>query len=826
MWLAVRALWRDWRAGELRLLALSLIVAVGAVTAVTFFTNRVERAMVLQASELLAADLVIETSAPPRHLLINQAHARGLRVARTVTFPSVVLSGGDTQLVQVKAVDEHYPLRGRLRVADTPNAAAVDTKHIPPLGQAWADARLMLRLGLHTGAALDLGNTRFRVSKLIDYEPDRGGQWFQLAPRAMINLKDLPSTGLISTNSRVSYRTLFAGPTEAIQSYRHWLASRVRLGEEIEGARDGRPAIQSALDRAQRYLGLAALVAVLVASAAIALATRHYVASQADASAIMRCLGASQSMVLQLYAWRLFLLGVLASLIGCGLGYGAQFVLTALFNDWLAGNLPQPGAAPVATGIATGLLALLGFALPPILRLKEIPPLRVLRRELGNPTPTAWMTGAFAFAALCLLLTLQADAAVPIGRLLLGAGCIVAALGLVSLALICGIRRLQPGSGVAWRNGIARLARRPASSVIQITAFALGIGALLMLTIARVDLLNIWRGTLPADAPNYFMINIQQAELKPLAALFREYGLPVPEFYPVVRGRLVAINGRYIGPRNYDNPRAKQLINREFNLSWAINLRSDNKITAGQWWGATGAHARGFSVETDIAEDLNIKLGDQLRYRIAGEPLEARVTSLRKVEWGTFNVNFFVIGTPALLANYPSSPITAFYLPPAQEKFITTLARQFPSITVLNVDAIMRQVRTIMDRSALAVEYVFLFTLAACVLVMYAAIQTNQQERRRETALLRALGASRTLILSSLVLEFGTVGIVAGVLAAAASSIAGYLLATQIFELPYHVNPWLWLYGIAGGGTGIAIAGLLGTHRLLNQSPLLVLRRI
>ncbi|MGH8501433.1 MAG: ABC transporter permease [Gammaproteobacteria bacterium] len=824
--LALRSLARDWRAGELRILVLSLVVAVGAVTAVAFFTDRIQRAMSLQASELLAADLVIETSAPPRERLLTEARARGLRIANTVTFPSVVLSGDDTQLVQVKAVDENYPLRGQMRIAPALDRPAHATQRIPDRGGAWADPRLMLNLGLATGESINLGDRRFEISAVIDYEPDRGGELFQLSSRVMINLEDLESTGLISANSRVSYHVLLAGPAEGIAAYRQWLEPRAQPGEEIQGARDGRPETRAALDRAQQYLGLAALVAVLVAGAAIALAARHYAQNQADVSAIMRCLGASQALVLQIYVWRLLMLGLAASLAGCLLGYVAQTVLAALLEGWLAQHVPPPGFSPVLTGLVTGLLALYGFALPPLLRLKQVPPLRVLRRELGNPTPATWMTGAFALAAVCLLFALQAGDAVLTAKLLLGAIVTVAALWLAAFALILCLRRVQPRAGAIWRNGLARLGRRPASSTLQIAAFALGLAALLVLAIARVDLLNIWRGSLPADAPNYFMINIQKPEVAAIANLFRANDLSKPSFYPMVRGRLVAIDDREVGAADYEEPRAKQLINREFNLSWGDSLQADNKIMAGQWWGSAGVDTKGFSVETGIAETLGIKLGDRLRYSIAGQTLEAPVTNLRSVKWDSFNVNFFVIATPAALDDQPASWITAFYLPPAKDRLIATLARQFPGVTVLNVEAILEQVRAIMDRAALAVEYVFLFTLAAGVLVMYAAIQTSHQERRRETALLRALGASRRQVRLSLIAEFGAVGLVAGVLAAVAATLAGYFLATQVFDLPYRINVWLWACGVVAGGAGITAAGLLATRRVLNQSPLLVLRRV
>ncbi len=825
--LAMRLLKRDWRAGELRILALSLVVAVGAVTAVAFLADRVHRAMTLQASEILAADLVIESSSPVRPSLVDQARTQGLRIARTVTFPSVVLSANRTQLVQVKAVNERYPLRGSLRVQIDQDAPALQTDRVPAPGHVWADARLMLNLGLDLGATLKLGERRLRLSKIIDYEPDRGGQWFQLAPRVMINLKDLASTDLVNVNSRVSYRALVAGSPGAVERFRAWLEPRARPTEEIQDVRDGRPELRTALERAQQYLGLAALVAVLVAGAAIALTARHFAQSQANVSAIMRCLGASQATVLHIYTAQIMALGLVASLLGCVLGYAAQAGLIALLGGWLAQNPPPPGLAPVAAGVAVGLLSLIGFALPPILRLKQVPPLRVLRRDLGNPVPAAWVTAAFSFTTLCLLLAWQAQDATLIGWLLIGAALTVAGLWFAAFLIMLGIRQLaRQIGGAVWKSGIARIARRSPLSIMQITAFALGISALLVLAIARVDLLNTWQASVPADAPTHFIINIQPSELEPLARLFRAHGMREPKFSPMVRGRLVAINDRTVGPNDYDEPRAKQLISREFNLSWAMHVQGDNKIAAGEWWGVHGKHQNAFSVETGIAETLGIELGDRLRYLIAGQAIAAPVMNLRTVAWDSFNVNFFVIATPALLQDAPASWITAFYLPPEREGMITALAQQFPGLTVFNVQALIDQVRAIMDRAALAIEYVFLFTLLAGLLVMYAAIQTNQQERRQETALLRALGASRKQIVVSLAAEFGAIGFIAGALAAIVASIAGYVLATELFELPYRINPWVWACGIGVGTVGVFAAGLLGSQRLMNQSPLLVLRRV
>ena len=823
--MALRTLRQDWRGGEFRILAMSLALAVSSVTAVVFFTDRVQRAMETQASELLAADLVVLSSSPIRTELREKAQALGLRHASTVDFPSVIVVKDDTLLVQVKAVSPNYPLRGELRIAEKPHGEAFTTHEIPASGEVWADARLLDRFYLTAGARIELGASEFKLAKVLDYEPDRGGQLFRLAPRVMMNLQDLDTTELVSTQSRVRYRLLLAGPAQAISRYRNWFNQQRLPEEELQGIRDGRPEIRNSLERAQRYLGLAALVAVLVAGAAIALATRHYVERQMDASAIMRCLGAQQKQVTQVYALRLLFIGLAASLVGCLLGYGAQMGLASLLQGWFVKSLPQPGWGPMAIGLITGLVTLVGFALPPLWRLRQVAPLRVLRRDLDEAPPSVLATVVFAFMAIAALLVWQTGGSDMGLAMLFGAGVFLAGLWLISVILISLARRFQPPAGMVWRYGAMRLLRRQGSSVLQVSGFAVGISALLVLAVTRVDLLNLWREGLPKDAPNHFLINIQYDEQEAMAELFRSQGVITSVYYPIVRGRLVAINAQAVVPDDYTNPRAKRLLGREFNLTWTDVLPSENRIIEGRWWGEQGHHDMELSVETDIAKALGIKLGDRLRYRIAGLELEAKVTSLREVDWDSFEPNFFVIASPRMLAASPAQWMTSFYLEPGRRAVMADLARKFPSVTVIDVGTIMQQVRSLMDRAALAIEYVFLFTLAAGILVMHAAIQASQGERRQESALLRALGGSRKQVLTGLVVEFATIGLLAGFLAALVASIAGYLLATQVFGLVYQPNPWLWIWGMGGGCFGIAVAGLLGTRRVLNQSPAYVLQR-
>lgn len=823
--LSLRALRRDWRSGELRVIALAITVAVAAVTAVGFFTDRVERAMSAQATELLGADVVVESPDPIRQALLAEAKSQGLRTARIVSFRSVVLAGEETALTQVKAVSSSYPLRGRMRIAERLFGPEIETSEIPARGEVWVEARLLTQLGIELGDTLQLGRLDLPVTHVVTYEPDRGGELFRLAPRVMLNIADLDATGLVTPASRVEHRLLVAGAPAAVATYSRWLDGNLVSGEDLETVRDARPELRVALDRAQRFLGLAALVAVLLGGAAIAVAARHFAERQADAGAIMRCLGASRHQVLGLYALRLLWLGLLGSVLGCLIGLAAQGVLAWLLGQWFTQGLPAPGLRPMLAGLVTGPVVLLGFALPPVLRLGQVPPLRVLRRDLPMAPPSAWTVGALAFGAMAGLMLWQAQdlrlALMVIGGTL-GA---VFALGIVAWGLIRGLSHYRQHAGLGWRFGLAGLARRGISSVVQLTAIGLGIMALLLLAIVRVDLLESWERNLPEGAPNHFLINVQPEEVAPLRELFAREGRMPPRFYPMVRGRLVSIGGRPVGPDDYENPRAQRLISREFNLSWTDTLQSDNKITAGEWWGADGHGKPEFSVEAGIAETLGIEVGDTLRFQVAGEYTEAVVTNLRSVEWDSFNVNFFVVAPPGVIEQFPAQYITSFHAEGDVSQLLVDTVRRFPSVTVLDVRALMSQVRLIMDRATLAVEFVFLFTLLAGLMVLYAAIEATHEERRREGAILRTLGARRGQVLRGIAAEFAGLGLLAGILAAAAASALGLGLATQVFELDYRLNPWLWLIGAGSGAIGVALAGLAGTRQVLSQAPLLVLRQ-
>lgn len=820
--IALRLLRQDGRSGELHLLGAALILTVAAITAVGFFTDRVAQAMARQGGDLIAADLLLESSTPLPDTYQARAEALGLATARIVAFRSIVMGDRGPQLVEVKAVDDAYPLRGRLKVRDGFDAPEQAVTAGPPPGQVWVESRLLLLLDAELGTEVGLGASRLPLGAILGEEPDRGGALFALAPRVMMNLADLAGTGLISEASRAEHRLLVAGDAQAVERFRRDiepLPAQLRLVDSASA----RPEFASAVERAGRFLHLATLVTLLVAGAAIAMASHRFVERQIDAVAILRCLGAPHHLLRRVFLLRLVLFGLLASLAGCLLGWLGQLGLMAVLADWFPADLPAPSLTPILAGITTGLIALLGFALPPLLQLAQVTPLRALRRDLGPPRGSTLLAVGAAVLAIALLILWQAGDPRLAGLLLAGVVGAVASLALSVLVLVRLAAGLAGRVRGVWRLGLAGFTRRPGGAVLHITGLGLGILALLLLAVVRVDLLRAWQERLPAGAPNHFLINVQPHDVAPLKDFLGEAGIGPVALYPMIRGRLVAIQGQGVEPSAYANPRAQQLAAREFNLSQTLALPSDNQLVAGDWWAGAEAPPQ-FSVEAGLAETLGIRLGDEITFLISGRELSAPVTSLRKVQWDSFNVNFFVVSSPALLGGEAATFITSFHLSTAQETLIPELVRRFPSVTLLDVNAILNQVRLVVDRGVLAVEYVFLFTLAAGLLVMFAGIQASLEERRLEHGILRTLGAGRRALLTSLAVEFTASGILAGILASLFAEVTGWLLAEHLFGLEFSFNPRLWLVGVLGSGLFIGLAGTLATYPLLIRPPLKTLR--
>ncbi|MEW8027193.1 MAG: FtsX-like permease family protein [Candidatus Thiodiazotropha sp.] len=823
---ALRLLRRDWRAGELRLLAIALVIAVASVTSVGFFSDRIERAMARQASEVLAADLRIESNQALPRLLVEEAEHRQLAHAKTLSFPSVILHRDSTQLVQVKAVSDTYPLRGQMRVRDSVEETDRTAHSVPASGEAWLEERLLPLLGIEIGDDIKVGKRTFRVSRIIVYEPDRSANLFQLAPRLLIPFGDLEATGLLGPASRVRHYLLVAGSPSQMTDYRRWLEERNISGLQVEDIRSARPELRSALDQGGRFLRLAAATAILLCMVAVALSSRRFVERQSDSSALLRCLGASRRQVTRIFVLRLLSLGLIASLVGVLTGLGVQTLLISLIGHWFTSQIPAPTAWPLVSGLITGILVLIGFSLPSVIRLGEVPPLRVFRRLLDAPPISYRLFIMAALFSLSILLVWQIGDDQMALHLISGLLAGLAILLLISRLLVYVLAPLRHLAAGSWRYGLASLSRNPATTTMQLSGFGLGFTVLLLLAIVRVDLLSSWQGALPADSPNQFLINIQPGEVEAVRDLLAQGGIETNGLFPMIRGRLVSIDGDPVSRDDYDNPRAQRLATRDFNISHAAQPQSDNKIVSGRWWSESQLNEAWFSVEQGLAETLGIPLGAELEFEVAGSRVKGRVENLRSVEWDSFNVNFFVIGTPGLLDQGPATYITSFHLPAEKSRVLHRLIRHFPSITALDVSALMTQVRAIMDRGALAVESVFLFTLAAGLIVLYAGIQASHELKVQETAVLRTLGVKRSTLLLSTLLEFALLGGLAGLISAALASAISYSLANAVFNLPWNFNLSMWVFSLIGGALCVGAAGTLASRPLLNTPPLVTIGRI
>lgn len=828
--LAARMLRRNWQAGESRVLLLALFIAVASVTTVGFFADRVQQALSIQANELIGGDLVVITDQPTPASFVQEAETLKLKQARTATFPSMVsVAAGGVSLAEIKAVSEGFPLRGNIRIADGLGQPERDMQSVPEPGTLWVAPNMLGKINVQVGDVLSVGRANLRIAGIITREPDNTLDYFGVAPRVIINEADLPATGLVQVGSRISYRLLLAGDKEMIEAFRAAVQPRLVRGQRIESVRDARSEVRVSLDRAGRFLGLAALLSVILASVAVALAARRFSQRQMDHCAMMRCLGASQADIFLLNVYQFLMLGVLASLLGALAGYAAQAILAKLLSGFFTVALPQPGPIPALQGAVTGFVLLLGFTLPPLLKLRSVPTLRVLRRDVGGlegASLGAWVLGLVALAALVVWRAGDVKLGLIAAGGFAGALAVAALAGWLLILLAAGLRGRVGGQiGGALRYGLANMKRRVGASLVQIMSLGLGIMALLLLTLVRTDIISAWQNGLPKDAPNRFVINIQSDQLKAVQAFFTERGLTTPDLYPMVRGRLVAINDKPVNKTNFTEERARRTVEREFNMTYGDGKRKDNRIVAGKWWNPNET-VKEFSVEEGIAKSLGIKLGDTLTYEIAGSRFTGTVTSLRQVDWDSFKPNFFVIASPALLENYPASYITSFSLPAGREQVGNDLVRQFPNLSVIDLSAIMNQVRTISDQVARAVEFVFLFALLAGLVVLYAAISTTQDERIFEGAIMRTLGARQKQLVLLQTAEFLAIGTLAGLVAAGGAVGLGMVLAEQVLGVPYPVNLWVPVIGLGAGAIGVTLAGLIGTRETVKAPPLQTLRGV
>lgn len=829
--LALKLLWRDWRAGELTLLLASLVIAVGSVTTVTLFVDRLQQALVAESATFLAADRVISSSDPIDPEIISRAESMGLETAETLGFASMVFSEERAQFSSVKAVDDDYPLRGRLIAGDEPFVRGYPVESGPPPGELWMEGRLFPSLDVQPGDLIDVGVASFPVTKVLIKEPDRGGGFSNAGPRVLMNMTDVPATEVVQPGSRLSYRYLFAGDWDTLEEFSSWAAPKLGPEARLFGVKEGAEGIGEALDRGERFLLLGSLLGVVLAGVAIALAAQRYSLRHYDHVAIMKTLGATPKKVDMVFIAIFVTLGTVSTFLGALIGFGMQSGVAQILSPYIPIELPAPTMRPVLLGLVTGFICLLSFALPPLLKLRSIEPVRVIRRDLGDPGISGNLTYSFAIlGTLGLMWWYSQDLYLT---LMIFSGAVVSLVLLFAVAFLMlrSGRVVGMQAGSAWRLALAGMQRRGRENSLQILVFGLAIMLLLILYLVRTALITEWQAQIPEDAPNHFAINISPEDVVPIRGLLEGNGVESQPLYPMIRGRITTVNGelaserdKRIGERRQDEDAPRSSSGR--NLTWSNVLPDDNKIIDGEWWPENYEGPPLVSLEQELAQRNQLEVGDELVFTVQGIEIPTQVANIRSVAWDNMQPNFYIIFAPGSLEELPSTFMTSFHLPKSKKLFLNELLREYPTMTVIEIDALIEQVQRIIDQVTLAIELVLVLIIASGALVLLASIQASMDERMKQHAILRTLGAGRKLVLGSLLIEFCALGLFAGVLATIGSEVTVFFLETQIFELEYAFNPQLWVLGPVVGVILIGCVGILATRKVVDTPPASVLREL
>jgi putative ABC transport system permease protein len=822
--LALRQLRREARSGELTLLMLALLIAVTGLTSASLFADRLERTMTSQTAEFLAADLVIQSPAPiPADWL---AHARqlGLEDARTTEFSTMLIENDEMLLSSIKAVSASYPLRGQLKIADAEHRTETVVAHGPEIGSAWVERRILSALKLKFGDELTVGEKKLRITQILTYEPDQQGGFFSFSPRVMINTADLEAAKVIQPGSHAHRFYQFSGNEKALTLFRNFVKPKLNPSQRLLDVHEDRPELGSALTRAEQFLGLSSIVVVIIAGAAIAMAARRYSERHFDASALLSCFGCPQGEILRLYCIQFALLGLMIGALGCGFGWLLQEGLFRLLRPLLPAQIAQPGVRAILFGIGTGLTILFGFALPPILRLKRVPPLRVLRHELEPLPSSAWLVYGLALTLICTLVwRYTGDAQMTV----IVAGVTIAVLLLLALLLfilLAASRKALPRMSLNWRFGWRGILSQPRATISQILAFGITLAAILLNFMVRNELIDTWRQQLPENAPNHFALNIFPDQLTLFKQSLQEKGIKSSAFYPVVRGRLTHINGTPVQQIAVKGSQGDNATHRELSLTWTRNLPEENTIADGAWW--SRAEPGLVSVEQKLADSLKIRLGDRLTFISGGRQFEARAANFRALRWESMKPNFYMIFSPGTLEAFPYTLMTSFYLPEAKKNALNSLAKEFPGMSILEVERILRQVQTLVTQLAQAVNYLFYLALSAALTVLFAAVYSTLDQRIHESALLRTFGASRRFLRKMQAFEFFCLGAISGTIGILTAELLNFALYRQVMHIPFHPHGELWLITPLLGGVIVSLAGLWGLRRVVNKPPLLTLREL
>ena len=825
---APRLMWREWKSGEFTVLLLALIVAIASHTAIGHFSDRISRAMVTNANKLIGGDLVFSSPRPISAEVSEESARLGLQSADTQRFMTVASASDEIVLVSVKSVSPEYPLKGAVRITEELFGTEQTVTSGPSRGNIWVEARVLQMLQLELGDKIQIGDSTFTANRILTYEPDRGNNFYSFNPRVMIAKEDLAATNIVQPGSRVWYRQMFAGDSDAVESMVDWLEDHSEPGQRIRNLDEDRPAVSEALSKAKQYMGLASLLALLLAAVAIANSGRHYSERHYETSALLRCLGAQQNDILRIYLIQLCLLALIGGILGNIAGWAAQAGLFLIISDLLPENLPSVALLPALSGMALSFIVLLGFTLPSVLRLKSVSPLRVLRNDL-TPYPLSSLLVYGGAAMMVMLLMWFYTGNITLTVSILVGSAIVILIAIIGIRLLFAmISWLLPSFPLRLRAGIRNFLRRKREAVSQTMAFGLTIMAMLVVVFLRTELVTTWQGTIPDDAPNHFVLNIQKDETAAYKEFVESRNIRADQLYPVIRGRLTRVNDKPMVEHVSKEERRHESLSRELNLTWSPDLPPDNKLLQGEWWDGDAAPGEitKVSVEQQLAERLAIGVGDRLTFFTGDRDWEAVVSSVRTVKWDNFNPNFYMVFQPGALSELPTTWINSFYLEPAKKKQLVEMLKQFPSITLLEMDAILNQVKTIITQVTLAIESILLFVLAAGFVVTLSAIQSSMNDRLREGALVRTLGADRKLLKINQWSEFAGMGFLSGLIGVAGAEIIVAQLYQRIFELGYVPTWWAWLLVPLVSALLVGLAGVVSSRRILLQPPMQSLRTL
>ena len=817
--LALKSLRREWRSTDIRVLLAALIIGVGSVSTTGFLSDRMERALTAKGGEFLGADVVISS---PREIEQGTLSAPNMQHSTALEFSSMLATDAGFQLASIRAVDQAFPLRGTVRIAQAMTELGTVQNAMPALGEIYVDPQLLPLLSVEVGDTVELGVAQFKIAGLVKDEPGRAGAVFGISPRVFMRLDEVSRTEILQPGSRVRWLHFFAGTPDQVGEFVEQNKPKLDDTMRMQGGRDGSEAVSGAFQRTERFGKLASLVSLLLAALAVTLAANRYAYRHFDQAALMRCFGMRRHSLRVYYGLQITAIGLLGSGLGVLLGYTAHALLLKLFLPDLSERLPSVHWLPILVAMASGLLALVGAALPSLLRLSHVPPLRVLRRDLSPLTASAWLIRVFSILSFVLLCYSYAGSARMVGSFIVGLLVLVVVIGgiaLLTLRVGRWLKGLAPG---AWRFGIAQLWRHRMAASIQLGAFALALTLMGIVALVRTDLIDSWRQQLPPDAPNQFLVNISEQQVPQIEQFMQQRDLSITEIYPMVRGRLVGKNGKLFDEILGDEEPRDNSLRRELNLSYGQSLPDNNQITAGQWHGET--EQAELSIESGLAERLDVKVGDQLMFTIADREVTATVSSIREVKWDSMQPNFFIIFSAPALKEFPANYIAAFRSPDGDVQTVASFVKQFPTVTVISVDRIIAEVEQLIAQVVLAVELLLGFLLLAGVAVLAAALLASLDERRHEAVVLRTLGASQVFLRRSLLAEFVILGVFAGLLAAIGTEAVSQLISQQLFDLAAKLHPWLWLVSPLFGAVIVTLSGLWMTRKVAKVAPAVALR--